>query len=453
MKCSLSRYALAVAMICSLSLATNVLADVTLPKILGSNMVLQQDQPIKLWGWAEAGEEVTADLDGKTATTKADDKGNWRLELPAMKADGKEYTLTISGKNEIEFTNILIGEVWLGSGQSNMEWSVKGAKDAAKEIAAAKHPQIRLFKVQRARSATPAKDITAGQWQPCSPQTVAGFSATAYYFARALQQEIKVPVGIIASSWGGTRIEPWTPKNGKGAVLYNAMIHPLAPFSLRGVIWYQGESNVLSKAGLKYHDLKEQLIADWRNAWGKDDLSFYYVHIGPWSGRYGAGELPKLWEGQTKSLKIPHTGMAVITDTVDNIADIHPRNKQDVGKRLALWALAKNYGKDIVYSSPLYKAMKITGNEVRLEFAHADGLKSRDDKELNEFTIAGADGKFVPAKAKIDDNAVVVSAEGVAEPKQVRFGWHKTANPNLVNKAGLPAAPFHTDSWQGGTGE
>jgi sialate O-acetylesterase len=308
-----------------------------------------------------------------------------------------------------------------------------------------------LFLVPKARSGDHAKDTKGGAWQPCSPQTVPGFSGVAYYFARELQKELKVPVGIIASSLGGTQIEPWTPKNGKGAVLYNAMIYPLAPFSMRGAIWYQGESNVLSRAGLKYHDMKKQLIEDWRTAWGNSKLSFYYVHIAPYQG-YGPGELPKLWEAQTKSLSLPHTGMAVITD-VGNLRGIHPRNKQAVGKRLALWALAKNYGKDVVYSGPLYKAMKATGSEVRVEFAHADGLASRDGKDLSEFTIAGADGKFVPAKAKIDGSSVIVSAEGVAAPKQVRFGWHKNANPNLMNKAGLPAAPFHTDGWQGATGE
>ncbi|MDB4640422.1 sialate O-acetylesterase [Pirellulaceae bacterium] len=426
--------------------------DVTLPKIFGSNMVLQQEQPIKIWGAATAGEEITVDLNGATAATKADDKGDWQVELPSRKADGKSLTLTVKGKNQIELKNILIGEVWLGSGQSNMEWNVGAAKDAAKEIAAASHPKIRLFKVQRARSNTPAKDVV-GQWQECSPATIPGFSATAYYFARELQQKLNVPVGIIASSWGGTKIEPWTPSNGKGAVLYNAMIHPLAPLSLRGVIWYQGESNVLSTAGLKYHEMKKQLIDDWRSAWGNNELSFYYVHIGPWSGRYAAGELPKLWEAQTKSLTLPNTGMAVITDAIDNIADIHPKSKQVVGRRLALWALAKNYGRKIVYSGPLYKSKEVEGTKVRVRFAHAKGLAARDGKPLSEFTIAGSDNKFVQAQAVIDGDTVIVHAEGIDKPKHVRFGWHKTCNPNLVNGAGLPAAPFQTDGWQGGTGE
>jgi sialate O-acetylesterase len=449
-----ARYPLALAALLGiLGFTSTVTADVTVAKVIGSNMVLQQGQPVNIWGWADAGEDVVVGIDGKTTNTVADDTGSWRVQLPAMSADGKEHVMTVRGKNEIKLTNILIGEVWLGSGQSNMEMSVKSSRDAGKEIAAAGHPQIRLFHVPRARAGEPAKDTKGGAWQECSSQSVPGFSATAYYFARELQQQLDVPVGIIASSWGGTRIEPWTPKNGKGAVLYNAMIHPLAPFSLRGVIWYQGESNVLSLAGLKYFDMQHQLIDDWRKAWDNDRLSFHFVHIAPWSGRYKEGELPKLWEAQTKTLTLPHTGMAVITDGVDNIADIHPKNKQVAGKRLALWALAKDYGKDIVYSGPLYKSMKINGNEVRLEFAHAAGLSTRDGKKLSEFAIAGADGKFHTAVANIDGDAVIVTAESVSEPQHVRFGWHKIANPNLVNKAGLPAAPFHTDGWQGGTGE
>ena len=437
----------------SLTIASSATADVTLPKIFSSNMVLQQGQPIKVWGWADVGEEVSVSLDGQTATAVADGKGNWKVDLPAIEADGKTRSMTVSGKNRIEFNNVLVGEVWLGSGQSNMAWTVTRSKDAAKEIAAAKHPQIRLFLVPRAKSASPAKDTNGGAWQECSPETVAGFSATAYFFARKLHKELKVPIGIIASSWGGTRIEPWTPKNGTGAVLYNGMIHPLAPYSLRGFIWYQGESNVLSLAGLKYHEMKKQLIEDWRAAWGNEGLPFYYVQIAPWGGRYQEGELTKLWEAQAKSLTLPHTGMAVITDAVDNINDIHPQNKQVVGKRLALWALAKNYDKSVVYSGPLYRSMKFDGNKIRIQFSHADGLASRDGKELNEFTIAGADGDFVPAKAVIEGNVVVVQANGVSAPKHVRFGWHKVCNPNLVNQAGLPAAPFRTNGWQGGTGE
>ena len=231
------------------------------------------------------------------------------------------------------------------------------------------------------------------------------------------------------------------------------MIAPLQPFAIQGAIWYQGETNVLQKNGLGYYDRMESLISGWRKTWGHE-LPFYFVQIAPWSGRYEPGQLPALWEAQVASLKIPKTGMAVTTDLVDNISDIHPRNKFDVGKRLAAWALAKTYGKkDVVYSGPLYKSMKADGDRIRLQFAHAVGLKTRDDKPLSEFQIAGADGKFVDATAEIDGDDVVVSAAGVKAPQHVRFGWHKLANPNLINGAGLPASPFQTDKWRGGTGE
>jgi len=429
-------------------------ADVTLPHIINDNMVLQQGQAVNVWGWADAGEPISVAISDNVATTKADLSGTWSVKLPPMAADGKVYSLTVTGKNEIVLENVVVGEVWIGSGQSNMAMAVKGAKNGAAEIAAANHPQLRLFLVPRAKSGEPEKDTAGGVWRPCSPESVAGFSATAYYFAREVQSELNIPVGIIASSWGGTKIEPWTPSQESKAVLYNAMIHPLAPVSVRGFVWYQGESNVLSLAGHQYFEMKKQLIEDWRRVWANDQLSFYFVHIAPWSGRYGDGELPKLWEAQTKTLSVPHTGMAVITDSVDNISDIHPVSKQVVGKRLALWALAKNYNKDIAFSGPLFKSMTAEGDQVRLKFAHAEGgLATRDGKEPNEFTVSGPDGKFVPANARIDGNDIVVSAKDIAEPVAVRFGWHKTANPNLINKAGLPAAPFHTEDWQGSTGE
>ncbi|MEO8497730.1 MAG: sialate O-acetylesterase, partial [Planctomycetota bacterium] len=244
------------------------------------------------------------------------------------------------------------------------------------------------------------------------------------------------------------------PRNNPTGIDLDKIVAPLQPFAIRGSIWYQGETNVLQNNGLAYYDKMKALIAGWRESWGQD-LAFYFVQIAPWSGRYEPGQLPALWEAQAASLKIPGTGMAVITDLVDNIADIHPQNKLDVGNRLALWALAKSYGRsDIVYSGPLYKSIKVDGNRIRVEFAHpGDGLKSRDGKPLTEFQIAGADGKFVEASAELDGKSVVVSSEQVTEPTQVRFGWHKLANPNLVNSAGLPASPFQTDNWQGGTGE
>ena len=309
--------------------------------------------------------------------------------------------------------------------------------------------------VPKVQVPAPAKDVKA-EWLVCSPKTVAaggwgGFSAALYYFGQRLHKELDVPVGLIDSSWGGSPIEPWTVSGKKGGGMYNGMIAPVKPLAIRGVIWYQGEANVGN--GLKYYDKMKALIGGWRKVWGYD-FPFYFVQLAPFSG-YGPGSLPPLWEAQVASLKIPGTGMAVTTDIVHNIGDIHPRNKHDVGNRLALWALAKEYGKkDLVYSGPLYKSMKVEGDKVRLSFAHVGGgLKSRDGKPLSEFEIAGGDGKFLPAQAAIDGDTVVVEAKEVASPTQVRFGWRNGASPNLVNKEGLPASPFQTNNWQGGTGE
>lgn len=428
----------------------SVRADVKLPRVIGSHMVLQQQRPVVIWGWADAGEAVTVALDGHSAQVKADDKGNWKVALPAMKADGKSHCLTVSGKNKIELSDILVGEVWLGSGQSNMEWPLVRTQKFQEAIAAANHPQIRLFHIPKIQTPKPAADVNA-EWKACTPQTIPAFSAALYYFGLRLHQDLKVPVGLINDSWGGSPIEAWIVTGQQNGGMYNGMTAPVKPFAIAGVIWYQGESNV--SIGLAYFGKKKALIEGWRQVWGYD-FPFYFVQIAPFAG-YRPDALPPLWEAQVESLKIPGTGMAVVTDLVDNIRDIHPKNKIDVGNRLALWALAKNYGqKQLVYSGPLYKSMAVEGSKARLSFAHADGgLKSRDGKPLTEFQIAGADGKFVPAEATIDGATVVVQSKDVAAPKQVRFGWHNTSNPNLMNAAGLPASPFQTDNWRGGTGE
>ena len=427
-------------------LAGTVRADVKLPSVLGSHMVLQREKPIPIWGWAEPGEEISVQLGDKTEKAKADDKGDWKVMFPAMKADAKGQKLVVSGKNKIELEDILVGEVWVGSGQSNMEWSLGSSHDSKEAIPAAEQPLIRLFHVPKVQNKVPAKDLKA-EWAVCSPKTVGRFSGVLYHFGLRLQKDLNVPIGLINSSWGGSAIEPWTITEKSSGGMYNAMIAPLFPFPVRGVIWYQGESNV--NDGMKYRDKMESLIEGWRGKWGKD-LSFYFVQIAPWSG-YGADKLPGLWEAQVASLKIPRTGMSVTTDIVHNIGDIHPNNKKDVGNRLALWALAKDYDKkDLVYSGPLYKGMKADGNKIRLQFAHVGGgLKSRDEKPLTEFQIAGEDDKFVAAEAVIEGNEVVVQAKGVDAPTQVRFGWRNIANPNLINKEGLPASPFQTKNWQG----
>jgi sialate O-acetylesterase len=449
-----SYYLVLVSLLLVASSAPQVWADAKLPKVIGNHMVLQRDRPLPIWGWADPGEEVTVKLDEATAAAKTDARGNWKVVLPAVKADGKAHRMIITERNKIELDDILIGDVWIGSGQSNMEMGIAACDKAKEQISAANYPMIRLLLVPKVQVGQPAKDVNA-DWAPCSPKTVAaggwgGFSAALFYFGERLHKDLDVPVGLIDSSWGGSPIEPWTVSGEQGGAMYNGMIAPVKPLAIRGAIWYQGEANVGS--GLKYYDRMKALIEGWRNVWGYD-FPFYFVQLAPWSG-YGPGSLPPLWEAQAASLKIPGSGMAVTTDIVENIRDIHPRNKFDVGNRLALWALAKEYGKkDLVYSGPLYKSMTVDGDKIRLSFAHAGGLKSRDGKPLAEFEIAGADGKFVPAKAVIEGDEVVIEAKAVARPTQARFGWQNTANPNLANAAGLPASPFHTGNWQGGTGE
>lgn len=431
-------------------------ADVSLPSVFADHMVLQRDIKVTVWGKADAGEAVTVKFGNQSQTTAANDAGNWSVKLESLKANANPQELVVSGKNTITFKDVLVGEVWIGSGQSNMAWNMTKTDNAEEEIAAANHPNIRLFLVPKLKAPKPAADLVA-EWKVCTPESVKSFSAVAYFFGRELHNELDVPVGIIASSWGGSRIEPWIPTTEPQSgysEMYNAMIAPLARYALRGAIWYQGESNVNDTEGPTYRDKMETLITSWRNVWGQADLSFYYVHIAPYKGSYKPRNLPRLWHYQTEALKIPHTGMTVITD-IGNLDDIHPRNKLDVGRRLAGWALAKDYGrKELVYSGPLYKSMQVEGDKIRLHFAHVgSGLVSRDGKPLNEFLIAGADQKFIPAVATIDGKTVVVSAEGVAKPQHVRFAWHQVSNANLSNKEGLPAAPFTTEDWQGGTSE
>ena len=431
-------------------------ADIKLPNVFSDNMVLQRDREVPVWGTAAPDEEVTVEFAGKKATAKAGADGKWRVSLPALPVNDQPQTLTVSGKNKVEVKNILVGEVWVCSGQSNMQWNVAQCKDGAKEIADANHPNIRLFLVPLVSVGQPAADVNA-KWAVCSPQSVPHFSAAGYYFGRELSRELKVPIGLIANAWGGQRIEPFTPAVGlEGkpelagkpqanlAGIYNGMVAPIVPFAIRGAIWYQGESN-MGENMLYFHRMRA-LIDGWRKVWGQGDFPFYFVQLAPFHG-YGGEALPLLWEAQTKSLTIPNTGMAVITD-IGNVGDIHPANKQDVGRRLAQWALHDTYGrKEVVPSGPLYKGMKIEGDKIRVEFDYVGGgLKSRDGQPLTEFAIAGADGKFVPATATIDGQNVVVHADAVKEPKHVRFGWRREANPNLINAEGLPAGPFRSNS-------
>lgn len=429
-------------------------ADVKLPAVIDSHMVLQRDLPIQVWGWADPGEEVMVSLGQHKAKATANDGGKWQVQLPAIKAAGKTYTMTVKGKNTITLNDILIGDVWVGSGQSNMEFQLKNSTGGKQAIEEATHANIRLFHVPKVQAKTPAENVAA-KWKTCTPKNVSNFSAVLYHFGLRINKDVDVPIGLINSSWGGSPIEPWTIVDGKSGGMYNGMIAPLQPFAIRGVVWYQGETNVINKNGLAYHDKMNDLIKGWRSAWGQN-LPFYFVQIAPWSGnRYEPGQLPALWEAQVATLATPGTGMVVTTDLVDDINDIHPRNKFDVGNRLALWALANSYNQnDRLYSGPLFRSKQVDGDRIRLSFDHiGEGLKTRDGKPLTEFEISGSDGNFVDAVAKIDGDVVVVSSDQVSNPVHVQFGWHKLANPNLVNSAGLPASPFQTDNWTKGASQ
>jgi sialate O-acetylesterase len=646
-----------VAVIILTALTCSVSANVKLPAIFGDNMVLQQKNDVAVWGWADAGEkiEVLGSWMKSPATTKTDKNGQWQIKIKTPETGGP-YTLTVKGSNTIALQNILVGEVWICSGQSNMEMSVQSIDNAQQEIQTADFPQIRLFTVKKTSSPRPQQDCD-GQWKICSPDTVGLFSAVGYLFGREIHQKLNVPVGLISANWGGTPAEAWTsektlksfpaydpilekmkqaqqpipeevqarneqalaewdekvsaidpgtqqnwqdpkldisdwkaidlprpwsgtelekidgivwfrritnlppswaridmelhlgpiddadtvwvngvkigsttvydqerkyiippsalhtgpnivvvrvvdnhgeggftgtedqmrigpvgadiktratlakkwkykaslldkelpalPKVSKGqfnknapTTLYNGMIAPLIPFRIAGAVWYQGEANIARPA--EYAKLFPAMITDWRKQWGIGDFPFYWVQIAPYSSRngVGGGNSAYLREAQMKSLKtVKNGGMAVTMDigTEDNI---HPKNKQDVGKRLALWALAKAYGqKEVAFSGPIYKSMKVEGRNIRLYFDYTQGGLLAREGHLIDFTIAGVDKKFVPAQAGIEGDTVIVSSEQVKKPVAVRFAWARWAKPNLYNKAGLPASSFRTDDW------
>ncbi|MBN1796414.1 MAG: hypothetical protein JW804_07060 [Sedimentisphaerales bacterium] len=637
-------------------LSTVCNADVTLPAIISSNMVLQQDTDVPLWGWAEPNENIQVQTSWGSrnfgTSTKAGSGGDWEVKIKTPKAGGP-YTITIKGNNSLELTNILIGEVWICSGQSNMEMPVgfvnnnyNGVINYEEELTKADYPQMRFFDVKNEISLEPEKDCV-GSWQICDSKTAYNFSAVGFFFGKKLHNELNVPIGLISSDWGGTPAEAWTSaecledvpgfeeylellkdpvkakkaiaeyeqkladrdklikekddgfvnlwhkpdiddsgwdtmnlptnweeaglenfdgvvwfrktielskdwtgkeltielgaiddedityfngieigtmhdwsairkykipaelaKEGKNVIsvrvydgqsaggmtgpaknmkiykadnqsqsialdgiwkysvgldykdipqmpeqqqisyykapanLYNAMLHPIIPFGIRGAIWYQGESNAGNPE--QYKILFPAMIQCWRGNWMQGDFPFYYVQIAPYENYRTNSAF--LREAQFETLSLSNTGMVVTTD-ITNLRNIHPRNKQDAGKRLALLALAKNYGSEIVCSGPLYKSMEIQGDKIRLYFDYIGGGLTAQDGDLTDFTIAGADKKFVPAKAVIDGNTVVVSSDNIKEPVAVRFGFDNAATPNFFNKAGLPASTFRTDDW------
>ncbi len=478
-------------LLCCGWLGSSLQAEVKPHPLFTDNMVLQADQPCHVWGVANAGEEVQVMLSGgkeaAEAKTQADDKGFWSVQLPKQ-SYGTGYTLKLVGSNTVEFKNVAVGEVWVCSGQSNMEWSLNASYDADRAKAKADNPMLRLFTVKKRTAPKPIDDqADLGHfttWAECTAQNVGSFSAVAYYFGQAVQAELKAPVGLIHTSWGGTPAQAWTSYEALAAVeelkdyttahakateqfaadkkpwgpnvpgsLYNAMIHPLLKFPIRGAIWYQGESN--AGRAEEYRTLFPTMIQDWRTKWGGEDFPFYAVQLAPFiAGDADGVAYAELRDAQlhaTKALK--NVGMAVITD-VGDLFDIHPRNKQVVGNRLARAALANTYKTTSVGSGPIYKSLEIKDNEAIVSFDHlGGGLVGRFGPNsfnvngaISGFTLCGEDDSFYPAKAKIVNNTVVVTCDKVAKPKAVRFGRCNYPVVNLFNKEGLPASPFRTDS-------
>lgn len=455
--------------------AIPVQAAFRLPALIGNNMVLQQNATIRVWGWADAGEKIVIQPGWQTGSVMAvtTTEGNWETTLHTPAAGGP-YKMTLTGRDfTVQIENILIGEVWVCSGQSNMEFSMRGLggwknyKPIEKEkVISDKYDKVRLFGVKRDTSAV-ALNQCSGHWQTADTNTVNDFSATAWFYGAYLNEQLGVPVGLILAAWGGTPAEVWMPVEaikaipdlgyflnyhngsqwwpGTAGVLYNAMIHPLLKYTIRGAIWYQGESNV-TDAQL-YPALMQTLITAWRKAWGLGDFPFYYVQIAPYNYQKPY-EGALLREAQLKCLSVPNTGMAVTMDLVDNVNDIHPKNKLDVGKRLALWALNKTYGKaDVHFSGPLYSAMKISGKSIILNFSYADGGLKILKNQKNNFKIAGADRVFYPATVQISGSTLVVSSPKVKQPQAVRYAFENAAEATLFNGNGLPASSFRTDDW------
>ena len=448
-------------------------AKIRLPNILSSNMVLQQQATTQLWGWAKATEriKVTTSWDNKIIETRTDGNANWKVDIQTPQAGGP-YTITLQGENTIILENILIGEVWVCGGQSNMEWDYnRGITMVKEDFDKLSKLKIRFFNVPRITSKTPQDDC-GGNWTACDSNTLKSFSAVGYYFGKYLNQDLNVPIGLISSNWGGTPAEIWTPENlvESNTILkdaatknkptpfapvtpgyaYNAMIAPIVNYNIEGVIWYQGESN--KEAPASYTELMDTMINAWRKAWNKE-FPFYYVQIAPFKyERYNIGALVR--EAQAKNLSIKNTGMIVVSDLVNDTLNIHPPNKKDVGLRLANLALGETYGiKKGVYKSPLLKAFKVNGSHIVIDFDNAEtGLMFKGERP-KEIFIAGADRIFFPATVKIKGEKIIVSNTGVKTPVAVRYQFSNTGIGNLFNKAGLPVGPFRTDDWEVDTGK
>ncbi|MGD1000529.1 MAG: sialate O-acetylesterase [Candidatus Brocadiia bacterium] len=508
-------------------------AAVRLARLFGDGMVLQREMPVPVWGFAKAGENVTVRFGGQEKSATADASGKWMVRLDAMPASASPREMTVAGENTLTLKDVLVGEVWLCGGQSNMEMTVNNSLNFDAEKAAATNSAIRQVKVPRSVAAAPRDDLSdsPGNWVVCAPATVGQFTAAGYFFAREIAKALDVPVGLINDCWGGTSIEPWTPaegfrlatsdpqmrdisrlvdswnpttdagqeayrrylaqvkewlpaaeaaveakrvpppapktpepapNNGQPTYLFNAMIAPVIPCAIRGAIWYQGEAN--GAEGMVYFHKMKALVGGWRQLWGQGDFPFYYVQLPGWQRSdpakpAGGDGWAHLREAQLRFLAFPNTGMAVAID-LGEADEIHPKDKQDVGKRLALCALGGTYGKKIAFSGPLCKSVAVEGDKIRIAFDHAGGgliagekkglapVQEAKDGKLKWFAIAGKDKVWYWADAVIDGQTVLVSSDKVPEPVAVRYAF--AMNPegaNLYNKEGLPASPFRTDSW------
>ena len=501
----------------SLFAAAAAQAAIRLPALIGENMVLQAEAKTNVWGWADPAEKVTVTFADKTAQATAGADGKWSVRLADLKA-GTTGELTVAGSNSIALKNVVVGEVWVASGQSNMEFHVGEGMNTDAEIAAANFPQLRMFTVQRTAKAEPQDDCI-GKWEVCTPEVVSHFSGVGYFFARHLHETLKQPVGLIHTSWGGTPAEFWTPAPiiagdpdfkpiadrwekvvanypkakeaydaamaewktavekakaeqvpppkqpagpprggdpfGGPGCLYNGMIAPVVPCTIQGAIWYQGESN--ASAARLYRKLFPTMIVSWRWAWMNGGLAgsempefpFLFVQLANFKTRNEQpveSEWAELREAQLMTLELPHTGMAVAID-VGDAQDIHPKNKQEVGRRLALNAEATVYFRDQEFSGPIYGGSQLEEGKVRLSFRNAEGMKSKDGGPLKGFAIAGEDRVFHWAEAEIQGDHIVVTSKDVPAPAAVRYAWADNPECNLVNAAGLPASPFRTDDW------
>jgi sialate O-acetylesterase len=443
-------------------------AQLRLPVIFDDHMVIQRQTTTPIWGWTYPSQSVTINVSWDTLTikTQADHGAFWKTTIDTPPASGP-HTITIrSGNDVVTLEDVLSGEVWIASGQSNMEWSMDAAADGKPIVNQVNDPTIRLLNIPKSSAGT--RQVKGeGDWKVCNKETIRDFSAVAYFFGKKLNDNLNVPIGLINASWGGSPAEvwlsaelvegndvlresasrqnanqPWAPVI--PGVLFNSMINPIIPFRIAGALWYQGEAN--TTVPKTYKILMESLIKDWRKQF-RHELPFYYVQIAPYSDYEGqSGVLIR--EQQVKMLEIPKTGMVVISDLVDDVKDIHPKYKKVVGERLANIALADTYGKTgVVYLSPLYKSMEVEKNKIRITFDNVPSDLEARGNDLTEFMIAGDDRKFYPAKAKIDKGTVIVSAKEVKKPVAVRFAWANGSIPNLFSKEGLPVPSFRTDNW------